>query len=320
MSLANKYRPKTFDDVVGQDYAVKILRTQAEKNTPNNCYLFLAPAGVGKTTLARIYAKALNNSDSYIEVDAASKNSVDDMDALVIEAGTRSLNSTYKIFIIDECHALSNQAWQVLLKTLEEAPKHTIFLLCTTEGNKVPDTIKSRSMLLQLSSIPYGTLLNRLQYIDGLEGHNISADILEYIARVSRGGLRAAISSYEQIVNAGARDMREVRKVLTLGIPDAEMKKLIDNIGNVEELTKQLATLFNDYTNPNFIKDSIVSYIANVLKFLYTKEIRFTTLLEVPDIDANDGAYIVLLRRLLKRLYNTYNVTFDSLYAVLLDD
>ena len=144
-ALAIKYRPQKFEDLTEQSAVVTILTNQIETNTIKHGYLFCGGAGTGKTTSARIFANMINKgAGTPIELDAASNNSVEDIRRLTEDAQTQSIDSEYKVFVIDECHSLSNQAWQAMLKTLEEPPENVVFILATTESHKVLDTIKSR--------------------------------------------------------------------------------------------------------------------------------------------------------------------------------
>jgi DNA polymerase-3 subunit gamma/tau len=144
-SLAVKYRPQTLSEVIGQDTITKILTKVLEKQTFKNAYLFAGPSGDGKTTIARAYAKAINGAEyEPEELDAASNGNIDQIRSIVDAANQRSLTGTYKIYIIDECHAISTAGWQVFLKCLEECPDYTIFIFCTTEPNKIPATVQNR--------------------------------------------------------------------------------------------------------------------------------------------------------------------------------
>lgn len=170
-SLAIKYRPKNFSDLTEQASVVKILTNQIETNTIKHGYLFVGAAGTGKTTSARIFANMINKgSGEPIELDAASNNSVDDIRRIIEEAQTKSLDSEYKVFIIDECHMLSNSAWNAFLKTLEEPPAKSIFILCTTDPQRVPNTILSRVQRYNFQRISHKGIVDRLKYIIEQEG------------------------------------------------------------------------------------------------------------------------------------------------------
>lgn len=165
-ALAIKYRPKTFDDVTEQDGIKVILTQQLQSNQIQHCYLFVGGAGTGKTTSARIFANEINHGEGNpIELDAASNNSVDDMRDLIAQAQTKSLNSEYKVFIIDECHMITTQGWNAILKLIEEPPAKSIFIFCTTNPERVPKTILSRVQRYDFNRISTEGIITRLQYI-----------------------------------------------------------------------------------------------------------------------------------------------------------
>lgn len=318
MSLANKYRPQEWSDVIEQKYAVQILQNHLKNKTFNSVYLFLAPAGVGKTTLARLFATKINGvPNSYIEIDAASYNSAEAMRTLVENASSNSIGYEYKIFIIDEVHALSTQAFQVLLKIFEEAPKKTIFMLCTTEYKKVPDTIKSRSLILKLARITSKGLLDRLNYICEQEHYNINSDILNYIANIAHGGLRSGISKLEQIVSAGVNDLESAKKILDLGISESVLFEIISNLNDPGKVLKIVEDeIYEQCFGPEDFKQSLQQYVTDVLKYVYTNEIRFTNLSSVEGLD---NVNTLQLRKLLKKLtfMTTVNKeTMDGLFIL----
>lgn len=165
-SLAIRYRPKMFDDVVEQSSIKVILQEQIRSKTVKNAYLFVGSAGTGKTTCARIFANEINKGQGVpIEMDAASNNSVEDIRNVIAQAQTKSLDSEYKIFIIDEAHSLSNSAWQAMLKTLEEPPAKSIFIFCTTDPQKIPKTILSRVQRYDFQRISQEGIVSRLEHI-----------------------------------------------------------------------------------------------------------------------------------------------------------
>ena len=220
--LPLKYRPMTFSDVVGQEHVVRTLRHAIESGRIANAYLFIGPRGIGKTTLSRIFAKALNctspdgqepcgrcsncreiasgTSIDVVELDAASHNKVEDVKPIVEAVEFRPGASKYKIFIIDECHMLSNAAWNSLLKTLEEPPEYVKFVFATTEGDKVLPTIVSRCQRFDLRRISTADIVARLEHIAGKEGIKADRDALFAIARGAEGGMRDALSSLDQLI------------------------------------------------------------------------------------------------------------------------
>lgn len=171
VSLAVKYRPKIWSDVCEQNATLVILQQQLIANDIKNSYLFCGPAGCGKTTCARIFANEINKGlGSPIELDAASNNSVEDVREIIQQAKTTSIDSEYKVFIMDEVHALSNQAWQAMLKVLEEPPAKSIFIMCTTEKNKIPKTILSRVQQFDFQRISTNAIADRLTEVLKQEG------------------------------------------------------------------------------------------------------------------------------------------------------
>ena len=166
VALAVKYRPKTFEDVVEQDSTKVILQQQIATGEFQHAYLFVGPAGCGKTTNARIFADEINKHEGNpIELDAASNSGVDDVRNIIQQAKTKSLDSEYKVFIIDECHSLSNTAWQAFLKLIEEPPAKSIFIFCTTNPEKIPKTILSRVQRYDFKRISQQGIVDRLKYI-----------------------------------------------------------------------------------------------------------------------------------------------------------
>lgn len=207
-SLAVKYRPKTFDDMTEQGAIKDILENQIKTKTFQHGYLFTGPAGTGKTTSARIFANMINDGKGNpIEVDAASNSGVDNIRQIIEDAKRKPLDAEYKIFIVDECHSLSNGAWQALLKTLEEPPKFTIFIFCTTNPEKIPPTILSRVQRYNFQKISNEGIVDRLNMILETESKESdipiswSIDAVGYIAKVSSGGMRDAITLMDKCLS-----------------------------------------------------------------------------------------------------------------------
>lgn len=207
-ALAVKYRPKVFEDMTEQSAIKDILMNQLETKTFQHGYLFTGPAGTGKTTSARIFANMINaGKGNPIEVDAASNSGVDNIRQIIEDAKRKPLDAEYKIFIVDECHSLSNGAWQALLKTLEEPPKFTIFIFCTTDPQKVPATILSRVQRYNFQKISNEGIVERLNMILETESKESdipiswSTDAVEYISKVSSGGMRDAITLMDKCLS-----------------------------------------------------------------------------------------------------------------------
>ena len=240
-SLAIKYRPKTFDDVVEQENIKIILKQQLATNTTKNAYLFCGGAGTGKTTCARIFANEINNHQGNpIEMDAASNSGVDDVREIINQAKTKSLDSEYKVFIIDECHSISNTGWQAFLKLIEEPPAKSIFIFCTTDPQKIPKTILSRVQRYDFQRISFDGIVHRLAHIladefpsaTGINDVGITVDksAIEYIAKIADGGMRDAITLMDKCL-AYSTDLTLENVVKALGVLDyEEMFDLLDFI------------------------------------------------------------------------------------------
>jgi DNA polymerase-3 subunit gamma/tau len=174
-TLAVKYRPTTWDDVTEQKSVKIILQNQLANNAVKNAYLFCGGAGTGKTTCARIFANEINKGKGNpIEMDAASNSGVDDVRNIIQQAQTKSIDSDYKVFIIDECHSISNTGWQAFLKLLEEPPATSIFIFCTTNPERIPKTILSRVQQFNFSRISNNGIIARLKFI--LDNENFVLD------------------------------------------------------------------------------------------------------------------------------------------------
>lgn len=201
-ALATKYRPRTFNDVVCQDNIKKVLTNQLETGEIKQAYLFCGSAGTGKTTSARIFASDVNGGKGKpIEIDGASNNGVDNIRSIIDDCRMKSLDSKYKVYIIDEVHMLSIGAFNALLKVLEEPPKGVIFILCTTDPHKIPATILSRLQRFDFKRIPQFDIVQRLQYILQQEGKiTYDMEALEYIAKLADGGMRDAIMKLDTVI------------------------------------------------------------------------------------------------------------------------
>ena len=238
--LARKWRPKTFDDVVGQDHVTRTLAHAIEQDRIAHAYLFIGPRGIGKTTLSRIFAMALNCEKGptmqpcgecanckgiatgmdmdVVELDAASNNKVEDIHGVLDQVQFAPTHSRFKIFILDEVHMLTNAAFNALLKTLEEPPPYVKFIFATTEGDKVLPTIISRCQRFDLRRITTGDIVRRLRFICNAEGITITDDALLAIARGSNGGLRDALSALDQLIAFKGNDLTENDVLAVFGL------------------------------------------------------------------------------------------------------
>ncbi len=319
-SLYRKYRPKTFEDVVGQDHIVKTLQNSITSNNISHAYLFCGPRGTGKTTTARILAKALlcdkGTSDSpdgtcesceliaasahpdVSELDAASRTGVDNVrEEIISRINFAPTRGNYKVYIIDEVHMLSTAAFNALLKTLEEPPDHVVFILCTTDPQKVPDTIHSRCQRFDFRPISVDVLVGRLGAVCEMENVDFEGEeeALDIIARRSNGGLRDALTTLEQVIafGGGKRVSREVTEELlgkvdssSLGeiivaLRDRDVKSAFEFLDRFLESGGDLALFIDDLAN--CFRDIYVLKLTNCNVALQTSEMNSTELTEIAD-------------------------------------
>lgn len=221
-SLYRKYRPETFEEVMGQEEAVSFLKSSIEKEKVTHAYLFSGGRGTGKTTVARIFAKELGtDAIDIIEIDAASNRGIDEIRELREAVRTSPFSSRYKVYIIDEAHMLTKDASNALLKTLEEPGEHIIFILATTDPEKLPDTILSRCQRVNFKEPSIETLTKTLISIAKKEGFKLGEEEGEEIAKHGKGSFRDALVHLEKVLNVSEKNV--------------EMKTLSDHLGTVEE-------------------------------------------------------------------------------------
>lgn len=285
MNLASKYRPKELTEVVEQTLVTSMLKSmcEADELTTRN-FLLIGPAGCGKTTSARAMANLLNHGEGEpIEIDAASHSGVDAMREIVQQARLYPVGCKYKVFIIDEVHSISSAGWQVLLKTLEENPAKSVFLLCTTNPEKIPGTILSRVQTFQLSKISLKGINDRLIYIldkEIEEGQNIEydKDAVNYIAKLANGGMRDAITLLDKaLAYSSVISPENVYKALNIPSYD-EYFNLLNAIAKKDNIT--ITKIINDIYNSgvNFIKwfEGFHAFICNIVKYIFLQDITVT--------------------------------------------
>lgn len=286
-ALYRKYRPTNFSSIVGQDVIVDILKNSIINNKVSHAYLFTGPRGTGKTSTAKILAHAVNclnftndicgecsicksldlNDNDIVEIDAASNNGVDEIRSLRDNVNLMPAFCKYKIYIIDEVHMLSTGAFNALLKTLEEPPSHVIFILATTEPNKIPLTILSRCQRFDFNKINMNDLVSRLKYIVNEEGRVISDNILEQIAKISDGGLRDAINLLDQVLSLPDENINidEVEK-LSGKISTQSVYELFSYIINNDlvSILNFSTYMFDNGKNYKDLADSMLSFLRDI--------------------------------------------------------
>ncbi len=223
-SLYREYRPKTFKDVVGQDQVTKPLEEAASAKKIGHAYLFAGSRGLGKTSVARIFAREIgcNERDVY-EIDAASNNSVEDIRALTEGVYTLPFSSPYKVYILDEVHMLSKSAWNAFLKTLEEPPAYAVFIMATTELEKVPETVQSRCQVFEFKKPTRKGLAELVTHVAKKEGCTIAPDAAELIALLADGSYRDALSILQKVIgSSGDKKLSRAEVEQATGAPKRE--------------------------------------------------------------------------------------------------
>lgn len=289
-SLYRKYRPTNFDEVVGQKIIIQTLKNAVKNNKVSHAYLFAGPRGTGKTSIAKILAKIINceNINNYnpcnecvnctqfnnkqavdiIEIDAASNNGVEEIRNLKSKITLVPTIGKYKIYIIDEVHMLSIGAFNALLKTLEEPPKHVIFILATTDPHKIPPTILSRCQRFDFKKIDNSDIIKRIKEIINLENIKINDDAIQEIADLSDGGMRDALSLLDQAISYSEdtitlEDIHEINGTIT----DKEIQEFLLNIqnNNVEFLFNKIDEFNRNGKDFYKLSEEIIVYLRNVM-------------------------------------------------------
>ncbi len=292
---ARKYRPQKFSDVVGQDAITNTLENAIKNNHLAQALLFTGPRGVGKTTCARILAKMINQESTeehlededfafnIFELDAASNNSVDDIRTLTDQVRIPPQTGKYKVYIIDEVHMLSQSAFNAFLKTLEEPPAHTIFILATTEKHKIIPTILSRCQIFDFKRIGVIDIKNYLKKIAKEENVNADDDALHIIAQKADGALRDALSIFDRVVSFSGDNLTRLAVTQNLNVLDYDVyfgitKLLLEN--NIPQVLLQ----FNKVLDNGFDGHHFISGLASHFRdLLVAKDAATVELLEVGD-------------------------------------
>lgn len=295
----NKYRPQTFDEVVGQEPVITTLKNSIKDNKVSHAYLFCGPRGTGKTTMARLLAKAINcekglgnqcnkcsnclsitkgDHPDVIEIDAASNSSVESVRDLIENVSYNPIKSKYKIYIIDEVHNMSNAAFNALLKTLEEPPEFVIFILATTEPQKIIPTILSRVQRFDFEKINQQLLIKNMENILNKEGVKYDVDALKIIASLSDGGVRDSLSLLDQLVSYSGKEISiaDVNKLFGLMSIEDEIK-VIDFIEKkqYENLLKLLNEKYNSGIDIVSFHQDLIDIYIDLLKYRVTSNSSF---------------------------------------------
>lgn len=296
--LARKWRPKTFEEVVGQEHITKTLEGAIKQNRVSHAYLFTGPRGIGKTTTARLLAKALNcekgptpvpcnkctnceeiaigSSLDVLEIDGASNRGIDEVRDLREKVKFAPANSRHKVYIIDEVHMLTTEAFNALLKTLEEPPPHVIFILATTAPFKLPLTILSRCQRFDFRRIKSKDIAKKLAEIVKDEGLEIEEDILFQIAQASEGSMRDGISVLDQLISLGGKKVTQEDLQAILGIVPQKTffeltKALVEN--NTKEALNILAQIINQGYDLSHFATDLLEHFRNLLMLKINEEV-----------------------------------------------
>ena len=341
-ALYRKYRPVDFNSVVGQDSIIKTLKNSIKNHNFSHAYMFFGPRGTGKTTVSKIFARninCLNSKDGIaceecsackvsfskdcvdiIEIDAASNNGVDEIRDLKNKISLVPSELKYKVYIIDEVHMLSIGAFNALLKTLEEPPEHAIFILATTDPQKVPETIISRCQCFSFKRISDKAIVDRLKYVCSCENIDVEEDVLENIALLSDGGLRDALGSLDKLVSYTESkitmdDFNEVNGVISSKDMDIFLSDILS--GNIPNVLTSIAK-FNDSGKNliqimsqliNFSRDIVVNYYISNKEYTFSIDIvqNFVNILNEKMFDIKkSGNTKIYIEMLLLKFINDY--------------
>lgn len=279
--VARRYRPRTFTELIGQEHIAQALSKAIASGRVGHAYLFTGARGVGKTSTARIFAKALNETDEtdttaiesgedmdVIEIDGASNRGIDEIRQLRANVTVRPSRARYKIYIIDEVHMLTNQAFNALLKTLEEPPEHVKFIFCTTDPDKLPITVLSRCQRFDFVPVKFEAIQKRLKEISQAEGYNAEDEALALLARKAAGSMRDSQSLLEQVMSFSTETITAAQVHALLGTADegrliAMVEALrnrspLDALAIVDEATRGGA-------DPGQLAEQLLNYLRDVM-------------------------------------------------------
>lgn len=301
-ALYRAFRPQKFSDVVGQHHVTKTLQNAITRNKESHAYLFSGPRGTGKTSIAKIFAKALNcqfetdgepcnecelcvsitdgSANDVIEIDAASNNGVDEIRNIRDKVKYAPAEAEFKVYIIDEVHMLTTGAFNALLKTLEEPPAHAIFILATTEPHKIPATIISRTQRFDFKSLDLEEITERLEFVAQQENTAYDKEALSYIARIAEGGMRDALSIMDQVIAFSSDEITMQDAVMiTGGIERDELNEWMKFIEqkDSEAAFKKFHQLIDEGKDPTRLVHELVYFIRDIILMKHSGEISEET-------------------------------------------
>ena len=289
-SLATLYRPNKFEDVLGQQSIIEILKRQLATNSFKHTYLFCGPSGDGKTTIARIFAKELNHGfGEPIEIDGASNNGVDNVRAIIDESKSRAMDAEYKVIIVDECHMLTIQAWNAFLKCLEEPSEYTIFIFCTTDPQKIPQTVQNRCQRFNLSKVETSLIRGRLEFVCSKEGFTNYLEACDYISKLCNGCVRDALSLLEKASDYNP-DLSINNVLEALGNFSYKVFLELENAiydGDQKSIISIVESIYNKGNDMKLFIEQFLDFTLDLNKYCLFKDLSMT---KIPSsLEKNDG-------------------------------